>query len=448
VSDRKDRPLPIAGHTARAIAASVERAIEQRRLPAGQRLPPIRDVAARLNVSPATVAAAYRAVQMRGLVAGDGRNGTRVRSSSQPGGQTAMSALVEGTVDLASGNPDLDLLPPLGPALGGLDPAPHLYGDPLQFQPLVAFAASEFAADGIATTALCVVGGALDGLERMLREHVRTGDHVAIEDPVLPAIVDLVTTTGLVPLPVAVDAEGPRPDSLRAALRRRATAVILTPRAQNPTGAALSIDRVAALKEVLGSFPDALVIENDAAGPISGAPARTVCDDSRAHWAVIRSTSKFLGPDIRVAVAAGDPLTIGRVQRRQAAGAGWVSHLLQRLALALWSDPSSGRLFARAAAIYGQRRGALVEALRKEGVELAWSSGPPSGIHVWIPVAAESSTVHALAQKGWAVAAGERFRQQSAPAIRVTASTLVPDEARRFAADLAAIRRPATAVFA
>jgi DNA-binding transcriptional MocR family regulator len=159
---------------------------------------------------------------------------------------------------------------------------------------------------------------------------------------------------------------------------------------------------------------------------------------------VIRSTSKFLGPDLRVAVAAGDHLTIERVQRRQAVGALWVSHLLQRLALALWSDPSNGRLLARAAEVYAQRRAALVRALDEHGVR----SVTPSGFNIWIPVRDESSTVRALAERGWAVAAGERFRIQSAPGIRVTTSTLVPAEAQRFAADLVAIHRPARAVFA
>jgi len=38
---------------------------------------------------------------------------------------------------------------------------------------------------------------------------------------------------------------------------------------------------------------------------------------------------------------------------------------------------------------------------------------------------------------------GERYRIASAPAIRVTIATLTPDDAKKFAADLAAIIRPA-----
>jgi DNA-binding transcriptional MocR family regulator len=61
---------------------------------------------------------------------------------------------------------------------------------------------------------------------------------------------------------------------------------------------------------------------------------------------------------------------------------------------------------------------------------------------VWIPVVEEAAVVNAMAEKGWAIRAGECYRIKSAPGIRVTVSTLTPDDARRFAADLAASLRP------
>jgi DNA-binding transcriptional MocR family regulator len=187
-----------------------------------------------------------------------------------------------------------------------------------------------------------------------------------------------------------------------------------------------------------------LVIEIDAAGPISGATPATLIDTSRAHWAVVRSTSKFLGPDLRVAVMASDALTAGRVQRRQAVGVRWVSHLLQSLTLTLWSDPSGARRLARAAGVYRERRVALLDALATHGI----AAHGQSGLNVWIPVQGESAIVGALAARGWAVAAGERFRLRSRPAIRVTTSALPPAEAQRLAADLAAILRPSSSASA
>ena len=129
----------------------------------------------------------------------------------------------------------------------------------------------------------------------------------------------------------------------------------------------------------------------------------------------------------------GDELTMARVQGRQALGVRRVSHLLQQLTLLLWSDPSSGRRLARAADLYAQRRAALVDALGAHGIAV----GARSGFNVWIPVREEAATVQFLAHRGWAVAAGERFRIRSAPAIRVTTSALEAEGARRLAADCA-----------
>ncbi|WP_423947440.1 GntR family transcriptional regulator, partial [Candidatus Binatus sp.] len=51
----------IRGHSGNQIAASIENAIRSGRLHAGERLPTVRALAARLRVSPTTVAAAYNA---------------------------------------------------------------------------------------------------------------------------------------------------------------------------------------------------------------------------------------------------------------------------------------------------------------------------------------------------------------------------------------------------
>ena len=97
-----------------------------------------------------------------------------------------------------------------------------------------------------------------------------------------------------------------------------------------------------------------------------------------------------------------------------------------------------------AAAIYAQRREALIAALDSHRID----AHGRSGINVWIPVADETATVQALADRGWAVAAGERFRIRAAPAIRVTTSALEPADSERFARDLASLARPPAAAFA
>jgi DNA-binding transcriptional MocR family regulator len=423
----------LSGDSAVKIAASVEAALAAGRALAGDALPPVRTLAAHLAVSPATVAAAYRLLQDRGIAAAEGRRGTRLRPVS-PALPPTPAALPRGVRDLATGNPDPALLPDLDAAVARLRPGRRLYGTELNHAPLVTLARKQFAADGIAAENVAVVGGALDGLERVLREHLRAGDRVAVEDPCFTGILDLLNALSLTAVPVALDDEGLDPASFAAVLRGAPAAVIVTPRAQNPTGAAFSERRARQLRTLLRAKPELLVLEDDHAGPIAGADYRSIAS-GRERWAVVRSVSKSLGPDLRVAVLAGDARTLARVEGRQNLGVRWVSHLLQQLVAALWRDRSVQRRLATAARVYGERRGALVRALASHGIE----AHGVSGLNVWIPLREEAAVVNALLQRGWAVNAGERYRIRSSPAIRVTTADLSPEDGEKFAADLAEV---------
>lgn len=415
----------ISGSTSVNIAASVEAAVANGRLSAGASLPAVRSLATQLEVSPATIQAAYRLLQSRGVIVADGRRGTRVRPAP-PIALPSDAPLPPGARDLAAGNPD----PALLPRLRGLDLEQRLYGEDVNDQELLALAREQFRDDGIAAEHIAVVSGALDGIERVLREHLRAGDRVAVEDPSFTGVLDLLNSLSLVPVPVAVDDEGMLPDQLKKAIRS-CDAVILTPRAQNPTGAALTTRRARALRNALASRPNLLVIEDDHAGPAAGADYLTMIDRQREKWAIVRSVSKWLGPDLRVALLASDRHTHIRVEGRQNLGVRWVSHILQRAVAGVWRN----RVTQRAGRVYTERREALLHALRERGID----AHGVSGLNVWIPVPEETTVVQALLQKGWAVKAGERYRIASPPAIRVTISTLEPKEAAKFADDLVSV---------
>lgn len=140
-----------------------------------------------------------------------------------------------------------------------------------------------------------------------------------------------------------------------------------------------------AAETVTGLTRETLVIEDDHSTTVAGAPARTLVDRRLARWAVVRGVSKTLGPDLRLAVLAGDTTTVARVEGRRLLGAGWVSGIVQMLTVTLWSDTDVGELIERAAETYAERRTALVDALAAEGIP----SHGQSGFNVWIPVAAE-----------------------------------------------------------
>ncbi len=425
----------IEGRTAAEIAASVEGGIRRGALPAGARLPPIRQLAQGLGVSPATVTAAYRTLRGRGWLTGSGRQGTAVRPRPALIGRRP-APVPPGVRDLASGNPDPRLLPDLAPVLRALPVWPRLYGAPAVLPELGEHARRQLAADGFDASHLTVTSGALDALERVLAAELHPGDRVAVEDPGYTALLDLLVAMGLRPEPMALDDEGPLPAALAAALARGCAACVVTPRAQNPTGAALTPARARALRALLDRYPEVLVVEDDHAGAVAGAAAAGLCAGRPPQrWAVARSVAKSLGPDLRLAVLAGDARTVGRVADRILLGPEWVSHLLQRAVVRLWADPGTASTLAHATATYRARRTGLLRALTRRGIPACGRSG----LNVWVPVREETATVQSLLARGWAVRAGETFRLASPPAVRITIATLRPAEAERLTADLAAV---------
>ncbi|NLU69936.1 aminotransferase class I/II-fold pyridoxal phosphate-dependent enzyme [Streptomyces sp. HNM0574] len=433
----------ITGRRAAEIAASVEQGVGSGELAPGAALPPMRELAAELEVNPNTVAAAYRTLRERGVIETAGRRGSRVRARPA---STAREALrvepPEWATDVSQGNPDPALLPPLGEALAAAAAraarSPVFYGDEPVDPGLARAAAEAFAADGVpcGPDGIVLTSGSLDAIERVLAAHLKPGDTVAVEDPGWGSLLDLVPALGLRPVPLPLDDEGPLPDGLEQALERGARAVVVTGRAQNPTGAAVSAARARALREALARRPGVLVVEDDHGHGIVDLPLCTLAG-ATDRWALARSTAKAYGPDLRLAVLTGDAVTLDRVRGRQRLGPGWVSHLLQDAVAHLWHsravDPAA---VARA---YGRRRDALVRELAGRGVPAYGRSG----MNVWVPVADETGAVTALLQSGWAAAPGARFRVASPPGIRLTVSPLDDVGIPRLADSVAAAVRPA-----
>lgn len=419
----------------------MERGVGSGELEPGQLLPPMRELASHLGVNPNTVAAAYRTLRERGVIETAGRRGSRVRPrpATTARGSIRIDA-PEGVRDVGKGNPDPALLPPLGEALAAAarrDAEERgLYGQAPVDEDLARLARAALDADGVPDGPLAVTSGSLDAIERVLAAHLRPGDAVAVEDPGWGALLDLVPALGLKPVPVALDDDGPLPDEVERALGGLgARALIVTDRAQNPTGAVVGAARAAELRRVLAAHPGVLLIEDDHGQGFVDEPLHPLAGVTD-HWVLVRSVAKAYGPDLRVAALTGDPVTVDRVLGRQRLGPGWVSRLLQRAVVHLWR---TGAVDTRSvAAAYAARRDALVVALARRGVE----AHGRSGMNVWVPVADETGAVARLLHAGWAVAPGARFRMATGPGVRITVSGLSAADLEPLADAVAAAAGP------
>ncbi|MGI9605383.1 MAG: aminotransferase class I/II-fold pyridoxal phosphate-dependent enzyme, partial [Acidimicrobiales bacterium] len=340
-------------------------------------------------------------------------------------------------IDGLRGSPDLLLRSDFGPALSAAAAQPQVdYGDGLIDSGLAKAARVLFETDGVPAPNITVTSGAMDGVERVLRaQGLRTGARIGVEDPGHVPVHQLVRTAGMIPIPVAVDDEGVMVASLGEALDAGMDALVITPRCQNPTGASMSAERAASISELLVDHPNVVLIQDDHAGLVSGTDFHGVVPPGPRH-ATIRSLGKALGPDLRLALVAADTQTHERVSTEISNGPGWISHLLQRAAAHLLSDPATMKVVAVAAASYERRRNRLIDGLAV--VDIAASGR--SGLNVWIPTGDEQVELEAARAAGFAIRAADVYRIRSEPAVRVTISNLDDDHIDALAASLVASR--------
>ena len=426
--------MKIQGKTAAEIFDCVRAMVQSRQLPPGQALPPVRELAAELDVNRNTVAAAYKRLALAGIAATQGRLGTIIRDPHRSGEQEGAQP-DSPLVDLASGNPDPAWLPDVAAALGIRPYRPRLYGEPIVNAGLKTYARVWFAPDCPAPFDIDVTHGAVDAIERLLAAHLVAGDKVAVENPCFLSSINVLRIAGLQAVGVPVDDEGMQAPALEQALARGAQAVILTPRAHNPTGCSLSPRRARALARVLAKHPHALVIVDDHFALLSNSAYQSALPAGAQRWALVRSFTKALGPDIRMALVASDPATSRQLRLRLASGTGWVSHLLQDMVEVTLGRPEVAGQIARARHDYAARRKLLEDALRDQGVPCQPRG---DGLNVWVPLRGDNQAVAlALAHRGWLVRHGDAFSvQDPVPGLRITVSGIDADQCRRLARDI------------
>lgn len=430
--------MNIQGTNAKELFDDIRQQVALGHIAPGQVLPPVRELAQTLGLNRNTVALAYKRLVSAGVADAQGRRGTRIRESIRQlarEGHGASSVLQ----DLASGNPSPQHLPTPAQLVQGVrGGAQSLYGaDPLMPE-LRAVCQQVFHKDTPLNTAYHVSYGAVDAIERLLQAFLLAGDKVGIEDPGYLNSINSVRTLGLKPVGVAVDPEGMAPQSLEQALADGARALILTPRAHNPTGCSLSRGRARQIEQILARYPDVLLMVDDHFWMLANSPYRNVIPPGHLRWALIRSVSKGLGPDLRVALVASDTQTAERLSQRLASGAQWVSHLLQQMVVHGLTDVGLTAQTRAAQVAYAQARQQLMQALKKHRITF-WDSD--DGFNLWVPLDREAEPVLAgLAARGWLVRSGQVFGvDQPAQGLRLTFASLGAEQAQRFAADLAQV---------
>lgn len=411
----------LSDRTIRGIALETSALIRAGALPVGAKLPPIRDLAFSLGVSPATISEAWSELRRQKIITGRGRNGTWVRGDrfiAKPERLASAGHYSTDVLDLTMAVPDPSLLPPLAEALhhGASVNQLNSYERSRIIPELREAALERWPYE---PEAMLVTNGGYNAVYIALRALVTPGSAVAIEHPTAMRLLDILEDLGVKILPVDCDCDGPLPQSLLDTMKERPAAFIFQPRLHSVTGHTVSAARIEALGDVL-SVAETLIIEDDGIADISASPSTSLGRRFPDRTIHILSYSKTLGPDLRIAVLSSSATIVEQIQSYRAFSAGWTSRVLQGAAAWLLRDPVTWSTIASARVIYKNRRDRLASVLQKRGIDI----GEGDGLSLWVPVASEPFAMVTLAARNIAVNPGSKFSVSTPNYVRVATSTL------------------------
>lgn len=292
-----------------ALVDAIEADIAAGALRDGERLPPQRAIASALGVTIATVTRAFGEATRRGLVSARTGSGTFVRVPEMPEADPAQPLdLSLNTVPSGPAKPFLvEVLSTIAAdrSAGELFDYGPAAGTERHRKAMATWFGRRLPGPRLAEVAL--THGAQHGLSACFAAFVRPGDTVLCETWTYTGIRRLAASAHARLVGVRTDAEGLCPDSLADELKRTGARVVMcSPAVHNPTAATMSLARRQEMVAVCRRF-DALVVEDDIYGMVSGDPAATLAmlDPGRAVY--VSSVSKCVSPGLRLGLVVSPP---------------------------------------------------------------------------------------------------------------------------------------------
>lgn len=395
-----------------ALADRIRLVIADGRVAHGARLPAERDLAAALQVSRTTVAAAYARLRELGTIESRQGSGSYVSPGSRPAaGDSALAVAFDLTkaalpaanavgecFRIAAGN--------IGPELSGS-------GYEIVGHPALRLAIAEhYRGRGVPTDPeqIVVTSGAQHAIALLTRLLVSPGDRALIEQPTYPHAIDalLAARARPVPLPVTPDWGWDLVEA-ESALRNAAPVLgYVMPDFQNPTGASLSDEDRAKLARAADRHGTVLIADETTMWLDLGRGPRAPLAKASPSVVTVGSLGKLAWGGLRVGwIRASRNLVTRLVQARTS----------MDLGTPVFEQLVAVELLHREEQLVAERRAQLahgLEALRSSVAENFPDWQLPAcdgGLALWLNCAPWSSSELVLAaqEEGLALTAGPRF---------------------------------------
>lgn len=382
-----------------ALSHALRDAVRKGELAQGTKLPPVRDLAWALSVTPGTVARAYQIVTQEGLLEATVGRGTYVATSRARLGPShpifqeleieRLGASAEPVVDLRSPQlPDVgqvavisSILVQLAGRLGtdqldypGLrrdEPLRQAYVDWLTGQAL-----GSFGVDEVALTL-----GGQNGLSIALQCCLRgERPYVFCEELAYAGFRRAARLNRAEVAPVELDDQGMVPAALDAACRRYGGRIVcLTPEAQNPTAARMGLERRTAIVAVARAH-DLQIIEDNcySVSGFDGPSLRALAPERVWH---VTSLSKSISAGLRFG-AVVCPTGLGEAARLAVQHSYFgLPRPVSDIAFALFRSGEAERLRERVQAVFSRRLELALNILGRH--DMCWQRGLS---FVWLPM--------------------------------------------------------------
>ena len=207
------------------------------------------------------------------------------------------------------------------------------------------------------------------------------GDAALIEDPGHPGALAALRVAGLEVVPIPVDSDGMIIGAYRQ-FRGRPRLASVTPAAQCPTGAVMSVDRRHALLDWAARY-DAWLFEDDDESEFRycGHPMPALYGMSKSGCVLYAgSFDKTLFPALRTSYLVVPPQLVDVFARAQAVYAGWPAILPQLVLCDFIESGHFVRHVRRMVECYRERRAALIDAVGERLGGAVGIAPQPSGL--------------------------------------------------------------------
>jgi len=356
----------------RRIADQLQRDVEGGLLLPGSRLPTQRELAGRLGITVVTVTRAYNEAAERGLVESTVGRGSFVRERRDKATMIDLSTNV-----IHGGSPLMTAA--LAARIGAALTLPYGIGAGTERHRAAGASWIQRARSDAHASRIIVTAGAQQGILLSFAALLEPGDIVLTEEVTYHWVRSTAEMLRVRVEGVAIDRHGMLPDALEKAARKRGAKVVyITPTLQNPTGSVMPEKRrrdLAAVAERHGLT----VVEDDVYGFLAedARPALT----SHVPGIFITGMGKSTAPALRIGYLLAPQPLIPRLESLLNASTLFTSPVVAEIAASAIEDGTAARLAA-------ERRDAIAvrsRAARKILGRHAGSSDERSP-HLWIPL--------------------------------------------------------------